>query len=74
VGHMLRSSVSLRVEASLDRASQFGLKTGRVTMAGGACGSIAEVALESSLRRTGRYTGLRRSLLSLLCRFHSIRP
>jgi hypothetical protein len=48
VGHTLRSSGLLGVEASLARVSQSGLKTdGGVTM-GGAHGTIAEVASEAS--------------------------
>jgi hypothetical protein len=47
-GHASRSSGLLRVEASLARVSQFGLKTdGDVTM-GGARGTIVEVASEVS--------------------------
>jgi hypothetical protein len=47
-GHASRSSGLLRVEASLARVSQFGLKTdGGVTM-GGARGTIVEVASEVS--------------------------
>jgi hypothetical protein len=43
VGHASRSSGLPRVEASLARVSQFGLKTdGGVTM-GGACGTIARL-------------------------------
>jgi hypothetical protein len=38
----------LRVEASLAKVSQFGLNTGGGAMAGGARGTIAEVALEAS--------------------------
>jgi hypothetical protein len=48
VGHALRSSGLLRVEASLARVSQSGLKTGRDATASGARGSIAEVASKSS--------------------------
>jgi hypothetical protein len=48
VGHASRSSCLLRVEASLARVSQSGLKTGRGTTAGGACGTIVEVASEAS--------------------------
>jgi hypothetical protein len=48
VGHMLRSSGLLHVEASLARVSQSGLKTGGGATVGGAPGTIAEVALESS--------------------------
>jgi hypothetical protein len=47
-GHALRSSNLLGVEASLTRVSQFGLKTGGGTMAGGARGTIVEVASEAS--------------------------
>jgi hypothetical protein len=47
-GHASRSSGLLRVEASLARVSQFGLKTdGGVTM-GGARGTIVKVASEVS--------------------------
>jgi hypothetical protein len=48
VGHTLRSSGLLHVKASLARVSQSRLKTGRGAMAGGACGTNAEVASESS--------------------------
>jgi hypothetical protein len=48
VGHTSRSSGLLCVEASLARVSQPGLKTGGGTTAGGACGTIAEVASEVS--------------------------
>jgi hypothetical protein len=48
VGHALRSSGLLRVEASLSRVSQSGLKTGRGTTAGGARGTITEVTLKTS--------------------------
>jgi hypothetical protein len=47
-GHVLRSSGLLHVEASLARVSQSGLKTGGSTMAGGARGTITEVASEST--------------------------
>jgi hypothetical protein len=47
-GHTLRSSGLLHVEASLARVSQSGLKTGGGVTAGGACGTIAEVASEAS--------------------------
>jgi hypothetical protein len=48
VGHTSRSSGLLRVEASLARVSQSGLKTGRVVTMGCAHGTIAEVASEAS--------------------------
>jgi hypothetical protein len=48
VGHALRSIGLLRVEASLARVSQSGLKTGRGATADAARGTITEVALESS--------------------------
>jgi hypothetical protein len=48
VGHALRSSSLLHMEASLDMVSQSGLKTGRGVTTGGARGTIAEVASESS--------------------------
>jgi hypothetical protein len=48
VGHTSRSSGLLGVEASLARFSQSGLKTGGGAMAGGARGTIVEVASEAS--------------------------
>jgi hypothetical protein len=48
VRHASRSSGLLRVEASLARVSQSGLKTSGDTMAGGACGTIMKVTSESS--------------------------
>jgi hypothetical protein len=47
-GHASRSSGLLRVEASLARVSQSGLKTGGGVTAGGARGTITEVASEAS--------------------------
>jgi hypothetical protein len=47
-GHTSRSSGLLRMEASLARISQPGLKTGGGVMAGGARGTIAEVVSEAS--------------------------
>jgi hypothetical protein len=47
-GHASRSSDLLRVEASLARVSQFGLKTGGVATMDGARGTIVEVASEAS--------------------------
>jgi hypothetical protein len=47
-GHTSRSSSLLHVEASQARVSQSGDKTGGGTMAGGARGTITEVASESS--------------------------
>jgi hypothetical protein len=44
VGHVSRSSGLLRVKASLARVSQSGLKTGGGATAGGARGTITEVA------------------------------
>jgi hypothetical protein len=46
--HASRSSGLLRLEASLARVSQSGLKTGTGTTAGGARGTIPEVASEGS--------------------------
>jgi hypothetical protein len=46
--HALRSSRLLYVEASLDRVSQSGLKTGGGVMTGGARDTITEVASEAS--------------------------
>jgi hypothetical protein len=48
VGHVSRSSGLLDVEESLTRVSQSGLKTGGGATAGGARGTIAEVASEAS--------------------------
>jgi hypothetical protein len=48
VGHMSRSSGLLRVEASLTRVFQSDLKTGGGATVGGACDTIAKVALEAS--------------------------
>jgi hypothetical protein len=47
-GHMLRYSGLIHMEASLARVSQSSLKTGRGATAGGARGTIAEVASEAS--------------------------
>jgi hypothetical protein len=44
VGHALRSSGLLRVEASQARVSQSGLKTSGGATADGTCGTIVEVA------------------------------
>jgi hypothetical protein len=48
VGHASRFSGLLRVEASLARVFQSGLKTGGGAMTGGARGTIVKVTLESS--------------------------
>jgi hypothetical protein len=48
VGHALRSSSLLGVEASLARVSQSSLKTGGGMMTGSARGTIAEVVSETS--------------------------
>jgi hypothetical protein len=48
VGHALRSSGLLHVEASLTRLSQSGLKTGGGATTGGACGTIVEVTSEAN--------------------------
>jgi hypothetical protein len=48
VRYVSRSSGLLHVEASLARVSQSGLKTGGDAMAGGARGTIVEVASEAS--------------------------
>jgi hypothetical protein len=48
VRHMSRFSILLRMEASLGRVSQSGLKTGGGAPTGGARDTIAEVASESS--------------------------
>jgi hypothetical protein len=46
--HVSRSSGLLRVETYLARVSQSGLKTGRSATAGGARGTIVEVASKAS--------------------------
>jgi hypothetical protein len=48
VGHALRSSGLLGVEASLTKVFQSDLKTGGGATAGGARGTIVEVASEAS--------------------------
>jgi hypothetical protein len=48
VGHASRSSGLLRVEASLARVFQSGLKTDGGTTAGAARGTITEVVSEAS--------------------------
>jgi hypothetical protein len=48
VGHASRSSGLLHVEAGLARVFQSSLKTGGGATAGGARGTIAEVASEAS--------------------------
>jgi hypothetical protein len=48
VGHTLRSSSLLGMEASLSRVSKSVLKTGGGVTAGGECGTITEVASEAS--------------------------
>jgi hypothetical protein len=48
VGHVSRSSGLLRVEASLTRVFQSGLKTDGGATVGGARGTIVKVALEAS--------------------------
>jgi hypothetical protein len=48
VGHTSRSSGLLSVEASLAWVSESGLKTGGGMTVGGACGTIVEVASETS--------------------------
>jgi hypothetical protein len=72
-GHASRSSDLFRVEASLDRVFQSGLKTGEGATADGTPGAIAEVASEVGGRRTNRCDGLHQTLLPYLCRFQCIR-
>jgi hypothetical protein len=48
VGHALRSSSLLGIEASLARVSQSGLKTGGGATTGDTRGTIAEVVSEAS--------------------------
>jgi hypothetical protein len=74
MGHALRSTCLLRVEASMARVSQSGLKTGGGAMTGGACGTIVKIASEASKIRTSRCDVLRRTLLSYLCHFQYIGP
>jgi hypothetical protein len=64
----------LGVEASLARVSQSGLKTGGGATAGGARGTIAEVASGASWCWTGRCDGLHWTLLPLLCVFLLLGP
>jgi hypothetical protein len=74
VGHASRSSGLLHVEASLVRVSQSVLNTGRGATAGGARGTMAEVASEASWRWTGRCDGLHQTLLPYLCCFSVLGP
>jgi hypothetical protein len=53
VGHALRSSVLLRVEASLARVFQSGLKTGGGVTTGGVRDIIVEVISKSSGKPDG---------------------
>jgi hypothetical protein len=71
-GHALRSSSLLGVEASQARVAQSVLKTGGGATAGGARGTIMEVASEASWKRTGRCDGLRQTLLPLSFYFQCI--
>jgi hypothetical protein len=48
MGHASRSSDLLRVESSLVRVFQSGLKTGGGAMTGGAHGTITEVVSEAN--------------------------
>jgi hypothetical protein len=48
VGHASRSRALLRMEASLARVSQSGLKTGGGVTAGGVCGTITEIVSRTS--------------------------
>jgi hypothetical protein len=73
VGHASRSSGLIHVEASLARVSQSGLKSGGGTTAGGACGTITEVASEAKLKMMGQCDGLCQTLLPYFCRFQCIR-
>jgi hypothetical protein len=70
VRHWLRSSGLLRVEASRSRVSQFASKLAEARR------QVVHVASSWRLCRrwTGQCDGLRRTLLSLLCYFRSIRP
>jgi hypothetical protein len=68
-GHASRFSSFLRVEVSLVRIFQSGLKTDGGAMAGGARGTIAEVVSEASWKRMGRCDELRQTLMPYLYRF-----
>jgi hypothetical protein len=48
VGHVSKSNGLLRIEASLARVSQSGLRTGGVATADGARDTIVEIASEAS--------------------------
>jgi hypothetical protein len=74
MGHTSRSSGLFRMKASWTRVFQSDIKTDGGATAGGARNTITEVVSESSGRRTGRCDGLRRTLLPLFYRFHSIKP
>jgi hypothetical protein len=69
----LRSSGLLRMRASWAWVFQSGLKTDEGATAGGARGTIMEVASRLSCRETGGCEGLRRTVLPLLCCFLYIR-
>jgi hypothetical protein len=58
VGHALRSSGLLRVEASRARVSESVLKTSGDATVGGAHDTIMVVASSPSGTQTGRYNGL----------------
>jgi hypothetical protein len=73
VGHTSRSSGLLHMEVSRARIFQSGHKIGGDAAVGGARGTIAEVASESSQRRMGRCDEPRQTLLLLLCHFCFIR-
>jgi hypothetical protein len=53
VGHALRSSSLLSVEATLARVSQSGLKAGRGATTGGARDTIAEEVEDGRVNATG---------------------
>jgi hypothetical protein len=72
--YALRSSGLLGVKASLTWVSQSGLKTGGGATAGRTCGTIAEVASETSYRWTDRCDGLRQTLLPCLSAFSVLGP
>jgi hypothetical protein len=61
MGHTSRSSGLLRLEASCTRISQSGLKIGRGTTAGGACGIITEVVWKWTEIWSARWRRVRRS-------------
>jgi hypothetical protein len=69
VGHTLRSSGLLQLEACRARIFMSSPKTGGGAMEGGARGTITKDASRSSQRQMGQCDVLRRTLLPLLYSF-----